>query len=93
MEYRIRMEDRDSIGETGGFGFNLCVVPLPRIRVSLIWTSRGDRGKLYFCKGKQQLQVGEVGTNWKELYTTGLRVISEWCSTENVKDDSQSHKE
>ena len=48
---------------------------------------------MYFCKGKQQLQVGEVGTNWKELYTTGLRVISEWCSTENVKDDSQSHKE
>ena len=29
------------------------------IKVSLIWTSRGDRGGLYFCKGKQQLQAGE----------------------------------
>ena len=46
--------------------------PHPRIRVSIIQTSRGDRGGLYFCKGKQQLQAGKVGTN---LYTTGLGVI------------------
>ena len=24
------MEYRDSIGETGGLGFNLCVAPLPK---------------------------------------------------------------
>ena len=28
MEYGIEMENRDSIKETEGFGFNLCVVPL-----------------------------------------------------------------
>ena len=30
MEYGIGMENGDSIKETEGFGFNLCVVPLPK---------------------------------------------------------------
>ena len=69
------MEYGDSIGRQEDLTSTYVLHPRPRIRVSSIQTSRGDRGGLYFCKGKQQLQAREAGTNWKGFYTTTLRVI------------------
>ena len=58
MEHRIRMEDGDSIGETGGLGFNLCVVPLPK-------------NKCVLNLDKQKTEVGCISTKVNGNYKLG----------------------
>ena len=58
MEHGIRMEDGGSVGETGGVGFNLCVVPLPK-----------NKGVLNL--DKQRRQVGCIFAKVNDNYKLG----------------------
>ena len=69
------MEDRDDIREMKGLGLNLCVAPSPKNKGVLNLGKQGRQRWVVFCKGKQQLQAREVGTNQGDFYTTGVGVI------------------
>ena len=50
MEHGIRTEYGDSIGETGGLGFNLCVVPLPKNKDVLNLNKQGRQRWVVFSQ-------------------------------------------